>query len=101
MGAAEPAIGTNPICWCIPGKEFPIVLDMAISPARGKIKNAAAAGKPIPEGWALDKNGRPTTDAAAALEGMLAAHCRSQGLRYRRGGSVLRPADREASTVKM
>ena len=44
---------------------------MAISPARGKIKNAAAAGKPIPEGWALDKNGRPTTDAAAALEGML------------------------------
>ena len=71
MGAAEPVIGTNPICWCIPGKEFPIVLDMAISPARGKIKNAAAAGKPIPEGWALDKNGRPTTDAAAALEGML------------------------------
>ena len=77
MGAAEPVIGTNPICWCIPGKEFPIVLDMAISPARGKIKNAAAAGKPIPEGWALDKNGQPTTDAKAALEGVLlpiAAH---------------------------
>jgi len=71
MGAAEAVIGTNPICWCIPGKEFPIVLDMAISPARGKIKNAAAAGKPIPEGWALDKNGQPTTDAQAALEGVL------------------------------
>ena len=71
MGSAEPAIGTNPICWCIPGKEFPIVLDMAISPARGKIKNAAAAGKPIPEGWALDKDGNPTTDAKAALDGVL------------------------------
>jgi len=71
VGSAEPAIGTNPICWCIPGKEFPIVLDMAISPARGKIKNAAAAGKPIPEGWALDKDGKPTTDAKAALEGVL------------------------------
>ncbi len=70
-GSAEPAIGTNPICWCIPGKEFPIVLDMAISPARGKIKNAAAAGKPIPEGWAIDKDGNPTTDAKAALEGVL------------------------------
>lgn len=70
-GAAEPVIGTNPICWCIPGKEFPIVLDMAISPARGKIKNAAAANKPIPEGWALDKNGQPTTDPKAALEGVL------------------------------
>lgn len=71
LGSAEPAIGTNPVCWCIPGKEFPIVLDMAISPARGKIKNAAAAGKPIPEGWALDKNGNPTTDPKAALEGVL------------------------------
>ena len=71
VGSAEPAIGTNPICWCVPGKEFPIVLDMAISPARGKIKNAAAAGMPIPEGWALDKDGNPTTDAKAALEGVL------------------------------
>lgn len=70
-GAAEAVIGTNPICWCLPGKEFPIVLDMAISPARGKIKNAAADGKPIPEGWALDKNGMPTTDAKAALEGVI------------------------------
>lgn len=70
-GSIEPAIGTNPLCWAIPGKQFPIVLDMAISPARGKIKNAAAAGKPIPEGWALDQNGDPTTDANAALGGVL------------------------------
>jgi (2R)-3-sulfolactate dehydrogenase (NADP+) len=39
--------------------------------ARGKIIAAAKKGEPIPEGWALDKEGRPTTDARAALEGSL------------------------------
>jgi len=60
-GGMEPAIGTNPMCWAIPGESFPIVMDMAISPARGKIRNAAAKGEAIPAGWAIDKNGRPTT----------------------------------------
>jgi (2R)-3-sulfolactate dehydrogenase (NADP+) len=39
--------------------------------ARGKIMVAARDGKPIPEGWALDKDGNPTTDAKAALEGSM------------------------------
>lgn len=70
-GSIEPAVGTNPLCWAIPGRQFPIVLDMAISPARGKIKNAAAAQQPIPGDWALDQNGNPTTDPKAALAGVL------------------------------
>lgn len=70
-GGAEPALGTNPICWAVPGDGFPIVMDMAISPARGKIKNAAAKGAPIPEGWAVDRDGHPTTDARQALDGVL------------------------------
>ncbi|SBW06547.1 Malate/lactate dehydrogenase (fragment) [uncultured delta proteobacterium] len=35
FGGAAPVIGTNPVCWALPGPEFPIVMDMAISPARG------------------------------------------------------------------
>ncbi len=71
IGGAEPAIGTNPICWGIPSFDFPIIMDMAISPARGKIKNALLKGEPIPEGWALDTDGNPTTDAQAAMDGVL------------------------------
>lgn len=71
VGGAEPAVGTNPLCWGVPTEKFPIILDMAISPARGKIKNAATKGEAIPEGWALDKDGKPTTDALEALEGVL------------------------------
>jgi LDH2 family malate/lactate/ureidoglycolate dehydrogenase len=50
----------------------PVVLDMATSAqARGKILVAAKNGDPIPEGWALDKDGNPTTDAQAAWDGIL------------------------------
>jgi LDH2 family malate/lactate/ureidoglycolate dehydrogenase len=71
IGGAEPAIGTNPICWGIPAHDFPIIMDMAISPARGKIKNALQKGELIPEGWALDKDGNPTTDPKEAMDGVL------------------------------
>lgn len=70
-GGMEPAIGTNPLCWSVPGPDFPIVMDMAISPARGKIRMALAKGEALPEGWALDKDGIPTTNAKAAMEGSL------------------------------
>jgi len=71
-GGREARIGTNPICFAIPtGKEFPIVLDMAISPPVGKIRLALKKGEKIPEGWALDSEGRPTTDPAEALKGVL------------------------------
>lgn len=71
IGSMEPVVGTNPMCWAIPADPFPIILDMAISPARGKIKNYAAWGKDIPEGWALGPDGQPTTNAKEALAGVL------------------------------
>jgi LDH2 family malate/lactate/ureidoglycolate dehydrogenase len=72
-GGRVPMLGTNPICIAIPsGQDIPIILDMATSAtARGKIEEAAKEGKPIPGGWAVDENGRPTTDPIAALKGAL------------------------------
>lgn len=70
-GASEPFIGTDPVAVAIPlGRVEPFVLDMAASiVARGKIIRAATLGQPIPEGLAIDRDGRPTTDAQAALIG--------------------------------
>ena len=71
-GGMDAVIGTNPICFAVPtGRDFQIVLDMAISPARGKIRLALEQGKDIPPGWAIDSNGNPTTDAKAAMEGTI------------------------------
>lgn len=69
-GGKKAYFGTNPIAFAFPGKEVPVVVDMSSSTvARGNIILAAKEGRPIPEGWAIDSNGRPTTDAKAALEG--------------------------------
>ncbi|MDF2962826.1 MAG: putative oxidoreductase YjmC [Paenibacillus sp.] len=70
-GGVRPFLGTNPLCIGVPaGEEQPFVLDMATSVvARGKIIVAARKGESIPPGWAIDKDGNPTTDANAALEG--------------------------------
>jgi LDH2 family malate/lactate/ureidoglycolate dehydrogenase len=72
-GSREPLFGTNPIAVAIPtGRQAPWVMDMATSvAARGHIRLAAREGQPIPEGWALDASGRPTTDAAAAMAGVM------------------------------
>lgn len=72
-GGAAPVLGTNPICIAIPtGLDVDIVLDMASSQvARGKIRLAAVKGEPIPPGWALDADGRPTQDPQEALKGTL------------------------------
>lgn len=71
-GGRKAYLGTNPIAWGFPrgpGK-VPLVIDLATSlVARGNIIEAARLGRPIPEGWAIDKEGHPTTDAKAALEG--------------------------------
>ncbi len=72
-GFPRAAIGHNPIAFgCpLPG-QAPIVFDVACSvAARGHILLAAREGKPIPQGWALDADGRPTTDAKRALGGSL------------------------------
>jgi LDH2 family malate/lactate/ureidoglycolate dehydrogenase len=70
-GGRERFLGTNPYTFAVPaGDRDPIILDMASSVvARGKIIQAAQLGEDIPEGWAVDANGKPTTDATAALEG--------------------------------
>ena len=72
-GFTEPGLGHNPIAFgCpLPGRE-PLVFDIACSvAARGHILIAARDGKPIPEGWAVDRHGIPTTDSREAVEGML------------------------------
>jgi len=69
-GGKQAYFGTNPIAFAFPGKEQPVVIDMSSSTvARGNIILAAKEGKTIPEGWAIDSQGRPTTDAKAALAG--------------------------------
>jgi LDH2 family malate/lactate/ureidoglycolate dehydrogenase len=72
-GTKVPTVGTNPFAVAVPtGRYAPFVVDMATAlVARGKIILAAKAGKSIPEGWALDTEGRPTTDAQAALDGVV------------------------------
>jgi LDH2 family malate/lactate/ureidoglycolate dehydrogenase len=72
-GGRTPFLGTNPFAMGIPaGAERPIVVDMATSvAARGKIILAAKKGEPIPEGLAVDPDGRPTTNAQAGLDGAM------------------------------
>jgi LDH2 family malate/lactate/ureidoglycolate dehydrogenase len=72
-GGAEALVGNNPIAIALPsGGEFPAEADMALSAtAMGKVRLAAAAGARIPEDWAVDSEGQPTTDPAAAIKGML------------------------------
>lgn len=72
-GAKEPFFGTSPFAVGIPGgKEGDFILDMSPSvAARGKIRKAARRGESIPEGYALDEEGRPTTNAEAALRGVV------------------------------
>jgi LDH2 family malate/lactate/ureidoglycolate dehydrogenase len=72
-GSKSPAIGNNPIAFAAPvvGRA-PLVFDMATSRvARGNIIDAAREGRAIPEGWATDRDGQPTTDPAEALVGSM------------------------------
>lgn len=71
FGGRERFLGTNPMAVAIPaGEELPVLFDASSSVvARGKIILAAHRHQPIPEGWAIDPQGRPTTDAPAALAG--------------------------------
>lgn len=72
-GGSRALFGTNPIAAVFPRRQGdPISIDLSLSEvARGKLMVAAREGRAIPEGWALDKNGRQTTDPKAGLEGMM------------------------------
>ena len=72
-GGKRPLFGTNPIAAIFPRRDAaPLSIDLSLSAvARGKIMVAARDGKAIPEGWALDAEGRPTSDAKAALAGSM------------------------------
>jgi (2R)-3-sulfolactate dehydrogenase (NADP+) len=72
-GGRRAIFGTNPIAAVFPRRGAPpLTIDLSLSEvARGKLMVAAREGKPIPLGWALDKDGNPTTDPKAGLEGMM------------------------------
>ncbi len=71
FGGREGRFGTNPLAWGIPVPgHAPFILDFATSVvAEGKIRLSYTAGKPIPEGWVIDGEGRSTTSSAALYEG--------------------------------
>jgi len=72
-GGNAPVLGTNPLAVTVPGLDAPVLhFDFSTSAvALGKITMAKAAGEAIPLGWAVDAQGRPTTDPAEALKGAL------------------------------
>jgi LDH2 family malate/lactate/ureidoglycolate dehydrogenase len=72
-GGRKKTVGTNPWSWAAPaGSCPPMVLDIAnTGVARGKIYLAKQKGLSIPEGWAIDAEGAPTTDASAAIDGII------------------------------
>jgi (2R)-3-sulfolactate dehydrogenase (NADP+) len=72
-GGRTPVFGTNPIAFAAPRRNLPsLVIDQSSSVvARGEIMVHAQQGRPIPEGWAITSDGKPTTDPEAALKGSL------------------------------
>ncbi len=72
LGGAKPALGTNPIAFGFPLEGDPLVIDLGTSAFMGTdLQFRARLGIPLPEGVAVDAQGRPTTDAAAARRGAL------------------------------
>ena len=72
-GGNRGVFGTNPIAFAAPRRDdAPLLIDLSLSKvARGKVMLAQRKGEPIPEDWALDAQGRPTTDPNAALKGTM------------------------------
>ncbi len=72
-GSSVAIFGTNPIAFAVPrAGNNPLVIDLSLSKvARGKVMNAHKTGATIPEGWALDSDGNPTTEPSAALAGTM------------------------------
>jgi LDH2 family malate/lactate/ureidoglycolate dehydrogenase len=72
-GGVDKIVGINPLAVAIPGlEEPPVVLDIAFgATAHGKMRVYHQKGFPIPDGWAFDADGNPTTDATRALAGLI------------------------------
>ena len=69
-GAKQPIFGTNPICMSVPAAGGPVTMDMATAAyAWFGVLEAKTAGRPLPEGVAMDPQGRDTTDPEAVLSG--------------------------------
>lgn len=74
-GGYKPVVGTNPFSIAVPGEggDTAMLIDQSASTiARSEVMKRAREGKPIPEGWALDSEGHPTTDPEIALKGSMA-----------------------------
>ncbi len=81
FGARKPFFGSNPVCFGFPTDGVPVVLDMATtSIPYGKIALAKVEGREIPEDWACDADGNPTSDPAAAIGLHPAAGPKGSGL---------------------
>lgn len=80
-GGRQKIVGNNPWSWAAPaGKHAPMVLDIAnTGVARGKIYLARQKGVPIPEGWAITADGKPTTDPAEAVTGIILPMAQHKG----------------------
>jgi (2R)-3-sulfolactate dehydrogenase (NADP+) len=72
-GGSKALFGTNPVAFACPLRgRPPLVIDLSLSKvARGNVMTAKQRGEKIPEGWALDEMGQPTTDPDAALRGTM------------------------------
>ena len=81
-GGTEVLLSTNPISIAVPGLRHPtITLDMATTnTAFGKIRLKAQSGEPMPEGWMIDREGKPLTDAKRAERGFPSSHRRPERL---------------------
>ena len=72
IGGKEKMLGTNPFSIVVPNGDEPIILDMATSVvAKSKFKEYKQQNKSLPNGWALDENGDPTTDPDKAMNGLI------------------------------
>jgi LDH2 family malate/lactate/ureidoglycolate dehydrogenase len=71
-GGSSRVFGTNPLCFAFPNGKEDIVFDIATTTGAGqKVVAAVRDGKAIPAGWALDRDGKPTTDPKLAMDGVL------------------------------
>jgi LDH2 family malate/lactate/ureidoglycolate dehydrogenase len=71
-GGTKRLVGTNPWSIAVPGRGFPVVMDLAVTTVGWtRLALSAMRGEAIPTGWAVGADGNPTTDPAAAMAGML------------------------------